>query len=553
MKKKGFSFTTHGVMICIAAFLLFLGSGRFFPVDAAVFPCDTVSEIQNALWEAERNGQNDIIFIAPGEYRLYGPLIYEPIPTENHRILIGGLPSDKPVLNGRNSSHILFIHHNILGGGAGDRFADVYITDLVFLNGDNTRDMPVLSSGGLNIWTEQADIKVENCLFQGNHSTTGKGAGAYLATSQNGNIVVENNIFAYNTNDEGDGGGLAVDLGDVCNVDIVNNTIVCNVAGESGAGMFINVAEADSGLEDRMLNISNNILFWNYSMGRDVAVVDPLHLMTLNVMNNIVVEFIHNGRILPGMDPSNRDIHPGVGLDYTLEPGSPCIDSGDHSPMYDFPVLDHFGRYRIMDGDGNGSHVVDRGAMEFQPREGTSRNKRLFQFIPDLPLDSLKNSIHDPEDPVRYLRLGDIADHTDKTVGWTLSGRRYVSGGYALYYGNPSAGNYQTDRRANRGSLTIRDVDLNKMKEPALSFLLYMDTEPGDRRDTLTVWADGKLLWKKDDQTVQMKKWQLIEIPLDDFRDQVISLIVRFDTRDSKDNRGEGLYIDDFRIYDLSR
>jgi hypothetical protein len=49
-----------------------------------------------------------------------------------------------------------------------------------------------------------------------------------------------------------------------------------------------------------------------------------------------------------------------------LTDGSPCIDSGtpDTSGLW-LPLEDILGNYRIWDGDGNGSNIVDMGAFEF--------------------------------------------------------------------------------------------------------------------------------------------------------------------------------------------
>jgi dockerin type I repeat protein len=66
-------------------------------------------------------------------------------------------------------------------------------------------------------------------------------------------------------------------------------------------------------------------------------------------------------------DPQFSDPENG---DYSLQEGSPCIDSG--SPQYGTfahpSVLAHGdfnGRVRIWDGDGDGQPVVDMGAFEF--------------------------------------------------------------------------------------------------------------------------------------------------------------------------------------------
>jgi parallel beta-helix repeat protein len=56
------------------------------------------------------------------------------------------------------------------------------------------------------------------------------------------------------------------------------------------------------------------------------------------------------------VDPANGDFH--------LGPGSPCIDAGDNGAPY-LPSTDFEGDPRIIDGDLNGTRIVDMGVDEF--------------------------------------------------------------------------------------------------------------------------------------------------------------------------------------------
>ncbi len=53
--------------------------------------------------------------------------------------------------------------------------------------------------------------------------------------------------------------------------------------------------------------------------------------------------------------------------DLHLISGSSCIDTGTNSPSGGLPTTDLAGYTRAMDGDENGSSVVDMGAYEFDP------------------------------------------------------------------------------------------------------------------------------------------------------------------------------------------
>jgi len=55
-------------------------------------------------------------------------------------------------------------------------------------------------------------------------------------------------------------------------------------------------------------------------------------------------------------------VNPVMG-DYHLRPGSPCIDAGNSS-VPGLPLTDFEGDPRIMDGDRDGTAIVDMGVDE---------------------------------------------------------------------------------------------------------------------------------------------------------------------------------------------
>ncbi|MCK4979457.1 MAG: T9SS type A sorting domain-containing protein, partial [Candidatus Delongbacteria bacterium] len=62
----------------------------------------------------------------------------------------------------------------------------------------------------------------------------------------------------------------------------------------------------------------------------------------------------------------NISMDPMLDSNFRLQPGSPCIDAGTNTITdYEFPIADLDGNYRIWDGDGNSSVIVDMGTYEF--------------------------------------------------------------------------------------------------------------------------------------------------------------------------------------------
>ncbi|RMG04336.1 MAG: IPTL-CTERM sorting domain-containing protein [Nitrospirae bacterium] len=62
-------------------------------------------------------------------------------------------------------------------------------------------------------------------------------------------------------------------------------------------------------------------------------------------------------------DPTNGDFH--------LQSTSPCIDVGDNG-AWNLPTTDFEGDDRIIDGDGDGTAVVDMGADEYKPQQAAT-------------------------------------------------------------------------------------------------------------------------------------------------------------------------------------
>ncbi len=145
---------------------------------------DGLCSLKDALGFAEGRDGEFIILLRPGIYNINEPLTY--IPAVSGSLIIRAEdPTNKPVLSGAGSTHLLYIY---LSGE--DANSIVEIKDIIFEGGMSTGGVPAF----LFIRTFGGDIKVTGCEFR-----NGTGDKGIELISDSGNIVFNNNFLSGGT------------------------------------------------------------------------------------------------------------------------------------------------------------------------------------------------------------------------------------------------------------------------------------------------------------------------------------------------------------------
>ena len=278
------------------------------------------------------------------------------------------------------------------GGGA---WAISYLNGTVVyednrFSGNNAR----YSYGGAYGYSTRGSVTYSHNEFYGN-SATYSGGGAWADTgthsSYNGILIFTNNVFRDNSVTTFNGGGAYAQAGSGSAI-ILNNTFYNNTAQQDGGGLYVNV---DYTITDGFL--ANNIVWGNTAngVGADIYVNDAWNGVVgtpVTLLNNLYADFvIQNGNNLTSSDNIDGQA-PELTADLHLMANSPCLDSGTDA-VPDPPglsLLDIDGNARVVDGDGNGSSIIDMGADEY--------------FVPD-PGDITGDGTIDLGDAILSLKL----------------------------------------------------------------------------------------------------------------------------------------------------
>ena len=224
----------------------------------------------------------------------------------------------------------------VAGGGMANHFSSPALTGCAFL--DNT-----VGDRGGGIYNMDSSPTLTGCTFSGNSAGRDGGGMTNLRSSL---PTLTNCTFTGNSAGYGGGGVFVKGAGAI----LTNCTFSGNEA-PLGGGVFI-----DHDIHISWLFVTNCILW-----GDTAPEIERIGMAALAVTySDIQGGWDGEGNI--DLDP--RFVDPDSG-DFHLGPDSPCIDAGSNDPPYGLPEYDFEGDARVLDGDGNGSAIVDMGVDEF--------------------------------------------------------------------------------------------------------------------------------------------------------------------------------------------
>ena len=249
-----------------------------------------------------------------------------------------------------------------VGGGARliSKYDDIILSHNQFLGNKVTGPGGGLGGGiYASSWSDEGNIYLFENTFISNEAASEFG-GAFCNTEA-GNTEIVNNVFSCNS--AYNNGGLRIYACEGA-TSLTNNTIVCNQAlREDGVG---GIRLATSGSPNGVINIYNNIIFAN--CGYDIFNGISQENVAINIVNNKFISYDGYDEHVYFCGNDRTECSPQFvdSTDYHLAQGSPCIDVGCNiAPS--IPNYDKDGNPRIVDGDKDGTSIVDRGAYEFMP------------------------------------------------------------------------------------------------------------------------------------------------------------------------------------------
>ena len=235
--------------------------------------------------------------------------------------------------------------------------------------------------GGACVFAD-GEMRITNCLFDGNDGSRGDGTGGGGAVGVDGfnypqtTVRVANSLFINNTAPTG---GAVYALFE-CETWIDGCTFWNNSSPGPGSAIRAGSLESDA-------YISNSILWGNTGTPSVLALTSPVR-----ELGYCIVEGGY-GTTFPGIIDADPMFADAPGGNFTLLPGSPAIDAGS-SPLHTGPTVDLSGGARVTDDPSTPDTgvaligaVIDMGAFEVQAPS-----------LPDCPADQNFDGMLSPAD-----------------------------------------------------------------------------------------------------------------------------------------------------------
>ncbi|MDB6053819.1 MAG: hypothetical protein JWN25_1342 [Verrucomicrobiales bacterium] len=167
-------------------------------------------------------------------------------------------------------------------------------------------------------------------------------------------------------------------------VKILNVTLAGNRADQGGGGIF-NLGDGAS--SSGVMTLRNTIVAGTLNGAVDYATSSINGASVINSGNNNLIQ-LNNGFSGGIVSTANPGLGPlanngGPTLTHALLNNSPALDAGDNTAL---PATDQRGYPRISDGDGNGSLLVDIGAVE----QGLFRLRAAYQSASSIQLNGFQ-------------------------------------------------------------------------------------------------------------------------------------------------------------------
>jgi parallel beta-helix repeat protein len=338
--------------------------------------------LTNCAFEGNEAGSN-----GGGMYNLESSPVLSSVTFRNNLAYHGGGMHNQSSAPALSSVTFTGNSANSCGGGMCNEFSSPTLIDCTFEGNE-------AGSDGGGMYNMVSSPTLINCTFSGNSAAGGGGMANYFSSpALTGCTFLDNSVgdrgggihnegssptltnCTFMGNSAGNwGGGMANRR--ASSPTLTNCTLTGNSAGHGGGGMFLkgsmsiltnctfsgNEAPLGGGVFiDYDIRLSR-LVMTNCILWGDADPEIENHGFTLMQVSYSDVQGGWDGEGNIDLDP--RFVDPDSG-DFHLAQDSPCIDAGSNDPPYGLPEYDFEGDHRVLDGDGDGSAIVDMGVDEF--------------------------------------------------------------------------------------------------------------------------------------------------------------------------------------------